>query len=542
MASGLGRKAVQGIAAGIGLVSEARSARKTKKRNQKEQSDEETVPETVRVPQEQRELPQQQQQQQKQCEWYEVIVPCEPTAQQEATHENPPTGSLEEQWALDEAQEELGHSAQGKENTPENDRPPEYVDQERLAHAFASTYPAPPPYSTIYDGSRPSLPQLSAPVVLPQRRPKNRDRGFIRAYAPTLNECGIDQEMFIDFLNTAEKACQAAKWLNAINLASIGTMWLPTVTGLAVSIAIQIATDVAIAADGRRKTNTFFDKMNKEFFQPRGLYCLLMTWNPELPDAPATTIDLNSFISKAADGGSSSGLERLRHKFKSSDGKAYGNIFPEVAPLVFPQIDQVASDKDAQKKFAGMKKKKQFVDGYLDKRAQAKFAAENPDSHLTQGPKPTFNSRYADPNHVASSGDPLALITGGHLTLEKLSAMKGRGARGFTDQYQERRDYDSNPPAPHGRPFSLSDAINTIRDLRTPQNGASRAGYAEYAGPLPGGRGQDRSAENRDGGAGIGPFTPIAKLLKKKVLYLAIVNMPSEDEMSRAREALGQTA
>jgi hypothetical protein len=255
MASGLGRKAVQGIAAGIGLVSEARSARKTKKENQKERSDEEVVPETDRGVQEQRELPQQQQQQEKQHEWYEVIVPYEPTAQQEAHHGKPPSGSgsLEEQWALDEAQEELVHSAQGYQNTSENDRPPDYVDQERLAHAFASAYPAPPPYSTIYDRSRPSLPQLSAPVVLPQRRPKNRERGFIRAYAPTLNECGIDQEMFIDFLNTAEKACQAAKWLNAINLASIGTMWLPTVTGLAVSIAIQIATDVAISADGRRK-------------------------------------------------------------------------------------------------------------------------------------------------------------------------------------------------------------------------------------------------------------------------------------------------
>lgn len=140
--------------------------------------------------------------------------------------------------------------------------------------------------------------------------------------------------------------------------------------------------------------------------------------------------------------------------------------------------------------------------------------------------------------------------------------MKGRGARGFTDQFQERRDYDSNLPAPHGRPFSLSDAINTIRDLRNPQNGASRAGYA---GPLPVGRGRglDRLTGNRDGGAGISPLTPIAKLLQKvwmtlfnafsgdlqctnlpmqKVLYLAIVNMPSEDEMSRAREALGQTA
>ena len=113
--------------------------------------------------------------------------------------------------------------------------------------------------------------------------------------------------------------------------------------------------------------------MNKEFFQPRGLFCLLMTWNPELPDAPSTTIDLNSTISKAAGGGSSDTLGRLRRKFKSSDGKAYGNIFPEVAPLVFPQIDQLASDENSEKKFAKMKQKKEFVAGYLDKRAQAKF-------------------------------------------------------------------------------------------------------------------------------------------------------------------------
>lgn len=260
-----------------------------------------------------------------------------------------------------------------------------------------------------------------------------------------------------------------------------------------------------------------------------------MTWNPELPDAPATTIDLNSFISKAASGGGSDTLGRLRHKFKSSDGKAYGNIFPEVAPLVFPQIDQLASDQDAEKKFAKMKKKKEFVAGYMDKRAQAKFvsyplqiitglheltivssqAAEHPDSHLTQGPKPTFTSRYADPNHAASSGDPLALITGGHLTMNKLSSMKGRGTGGLTDQYQGRDDYGSNPPAPHGRPFGLFDAINTIRDLRSPQNGAQHAGYAPYAADASGGRGLDRLAARREDSGSIGPLTPLAKLLKK---------------------------
>jgi hypothetical protein len=69
--------------------------------------------------------------------------------------------------------------------------------------------------------------QLRAPIHLPQRRPKSRKRGFIRAYAPDLAAFSIDQAMFFEFLDTAEKACQGAKWLNAINLASIGTMFMP---------------------------------------------------------------------------------------------------------------------------------------------------------------------------------------------------------------------------------------------------------------------------------------------------------------------------
>lgn len=236
----IGRKAVQGIAAGIGLVSEARSARKTKKQNQPSQPREEAIPETGRTLHEQHEQ-------------YDAPLSYELDGQGVTHPEKAPTGSLEEQWALDEAQEELLHSTQEQSDSPKNKPPQQGVDEDDLAHQFASEYPAPPPYSAIQDERGTSRPQLSAPVVLPQRRPKDRDRGFIRAYAPALSECGIDQEMFIDFLNTAEKACQGSPWLNAINLASIGTMWLPSVTGIAVSIAIQLATDVAIAVDGRRK-------------------------------------------------------------------------------------------------------------------------------------------------------------------------------------------------------------------------------------------------------------------------------------------------
>ncbi|KAJ5648857.1 uncharacterized protein N7484_002580 [Penicillium longicatenatum] len=519
-ARSIGRKAFQGIAVGIGLVSEGISAHKAKKQNQPAQEPTEITTETELNSEEERLI-------------HEFPTPANGTSEH-------PIRALEEQWALDEAQEELRHDPEEQTSSP-----PQYteVDEANLAHQFAYAHPAPPPYTV--NGHLPQ-PRLSAPVVLPQRRPKTRDRGFIRAYAPALADCGIDQTMFIEFLNTAEKACRATPWLQAINLASIGTIWLPSVTGIAVSIAIQIATDIAIAVDGRRKTNSFFDQVNKEFFQPRGLYCLIMTWNPELADAASTTVDLNSLISQAAGSGSSGTLERLRHKFKSSDGKGYGNIFPEVAPLVFPEIDQLASDPNAEKKLSKMKKKGQFVSSYMDKRAQAKFIAKNPDSHLIQGPRPTFTSRYADPNHPASSGDPLALVTGGKLSMEKLQRLKNeqlRGGRGYCNGYQNdgsMRTQSASNPAPHapvGRSVGLRDVIAQAREFRSPQSSTQSFSRDE---PYSGGRSflaRGSTTGQRDNH---GLLTPIAKLMKKEVLYLAIVNMPSEDEMNRAHEAVRQ--
>ncbi|KAJ5725052.1 uncharacterized protein N7483_006409 [Penicillium malachiteum] len=494
MPTSLGERALKGVAAGIGLVSESITAHKTKKQNQAGQSS------SRGASSEEDELSSPDREQNKEI------------AEESVT-------ALEEQWILDEAQEELRDS-EDQESPLGYTEMDEGADDAGLARQFADSHPAPPPYTLSEIVPQP---RLSAPVLLPQRRPKNRDRGFIRAYAPALAECGIDQKTFLDFLDTAEKGCRAAPWLRAINLASIGTMWMPTVTGMAVSIAIQIATDVAIAVDGRR--NSFFDQINKDFFQPRGLFCLVMTWNPELADSPCTTINLNSMISQAADR-ESGRLGRLQKKFKSSDGKAYGNIFPEVAPLIFPDIDQLACDKDAKKKLSGLKKKGRFVGKYMDKRAQAKFIYENPDSHLSQVPMPTFTSRYANPNHAASSGDPIALVTGGKFTREKLSDMKGRGPRrilterfsSYDSQSDSPRDTgsnsSSNPPAPYGRSFGLKDAINQVKDIR-------RSGSFTQSSPR-GSRdeGRDfdlqrlRAAKNN-----VGLLTPITKLLKKVCLF-----------------------
>ncbi|KAJ5547902.1 hypothetical protein N7513_005136 [Penicillium frequentans] len=260
--------------------------------------------------------------------------------------------------------------------------------------------------------------------------------------------------MFIDFLNTAEKGCRAHRWLQAINLAALAGHAIPSAIAVAVGIAIHQLANLSIAADGRRRTNSFFDQANDEFFKPRGLYCLVMTWYPDDPDTPAMSMDLQSTIAKATFGADSTVL-------------GSGSL-GQVAPLVFPGPETLGDQLDPQDRFYKVKKKRDFIHGYLDKRAQATFEAENPNSHLNQRPKPTFASRFADPNHPASSGELIALLTGGYMS------RNGPGEANAGD----------------------GSLIRTV--IKTG-----------------------------------------SEMFESKALYLAIVNLPTEDEMKQARSVLG---
>jgi hypothetical protein len=162
---------------------------------------------------------------------------------------------LEEEWELDEAQDEL-HAAEHDQqetkhpNTDETSAQAAAVEVDHTVEAFLRLVQStPPPY--IADPSTP--PKLLYPVILPQRRPRNNKRGFIRAYAPDLEQFGIGQDMFLNFLETSNRACQATPWLYALNLASIGTIWLPSAISFVVSAMIQLGTEAAIAAETRRK-------------------------------------------------------------------------------------------------------------------------------------------------------------------------------------------------------------------------------------------------------------------------------------------------
>jgi hypothetical protein len=268
-----------------------------------------------------------------------------------------PHDADEEAWKLDEAQDDI--------TSPETMDPNESTDPTTLAEAFISRLPPSLPPTTHQN--------LPYPIIIPQRRPTDRSRGIITAYPPILSTSSISQATFLDFLSTFNKSTQATKWIAALNLASIATVCLPTITSILVSMAITAATTATLEIQGRYKTNRFLDKVNKEFFMLKGLFCLVLTWNPETKDA-STTVDFDAVARKV--------MEKGKNPLKAlskSNGKTYGEFqWPETAPLIYPTLDHLAtaSDAEGQAEKSSLQKKRRFVEDYMDRRAQAKFVSE----------------------------------------------------------------------------------------------------------------------------------------------------------------------
>jgi hypothetical protein len=290
-------------------------------------------------------------------------------------------------WELDEAQDQVwGHQSGSA-------APSEQVTD--LADAFLGAHAPPPPYPTG---------QLALPVIITQRRPESRTKGFVRAYSPLLEDVGIDQRAFLDFIDNLNKSLAPSSWIQAINLAAIAGQTVPEPFTILISIAAKKVADAASELQSRYKTNSFLDRVNGSFFAPRGLVALILTWKPDQKDSLVTKaeFDMQSSVAKASNAGKS------RSMFESSSG-ATSFEWPQTAPLVFPALDELDGEKQAAYKRSG-----KYVSEYMDRRARAKWAGENPDSTLANASgKEKFYSRYADPNHPASSGDPLALLTGG---------------------------------------------------------------------------------------------------------------------------------
>lgn len=226
--------------------------------------------------------------------------------------------------------------------------------------------------------------------------------------------------------------------------------------------------------------------MNNEFFKPRGLYCLIITYKPD-SSAAHEALDINKAISSSLNPAEGK-MKALGQSMRLSSGKTYGEMeLPEAAPLIFPALDRVAADTSAEgvKKQTKLKSSQKFVADYFDRRAQASYAAENPGSSLAvpSAEKP-FASRYSDPTHAANSGSLVSLLTGGMIDT------KGR---------------------------------------RRQRRGAKRVRRAMRRGQVV----TDKTPLRRGGRQGV-----VKRMLKKDVLYLMIVNLPKEEELQAGKDAV----
>jgi len=382
----------------------------------------------------------------------------------------------EDDWARDETQAQLETQKTHKEV-------PTLESMDALVENFLQKHPQLPPYSPS-PGNR-----LSCPVIIPQKRPESKSHGFIRAYAPVLANCGIDQSTFLDFLDSFTTSIKGSRYFNAANIAVAASVISYTVS-MTPSIIVHISAAIVHASieTGRRlhqtsQVNRYLERMNESLFKPHGLYALLMTYDPKSA-SDGEIFDMQSNIATAITKREDLNRSKMM-KFQASSAKTMGEEqLPDAAPLVFPELD-AASD---EQKMNAFKRAGAFVKDYGDRKAQAQFAANLPDSKLNVTPKPEFSSRFADPTHPVHQGGLLNLLTGGELKKMKNSRNEGRReARGYTvrDRLDDQRSARSNK--------------NTI-------------------------------------GLGKGGKKGLKRVLAENVLYLMIVDMPNEEELRQAAE------
>lgn len=288
-------------------------------------------------------------------------------------------------WALDEASEERRHQQQHHHHhransSDDDDDFPSVIGSERpdisnnaLIRDLVNRLPPAPP-------SPPQQPCLPCPVILPQRRPREKTRGFVRAYAPALEAAaGIDQATFLQFLKAFHTASQASPIFNVVLLASAVVGLVPSVAVMATTTAINAVVIPAQIAQQRYRANSFLDEVNERLFKPRGLYAVIVAFKGE-DDATgkpveARQLDINAVFSKYGAGESSgSKWKDGARKLRLSSGKTYGEEgLPVAADLVFPGLEEEEDEGGQQAK--GMKGKKKWLDDYNDRRAQAKFVS-----------------------------------------------------------------------------------------------------------------------------------------------------------------------
>ena len=110
--------------------------------------------------------------------------------------------------------------------------------------------------------------------------------------------------------------------------------------------------------------------MNERFFQPKGLFCMIMTNKPQR-EAPEEPLDISQSIAKFTVPAETKMKRQLRD-LRTSNGIICGEVeVPAAAPLVFPEVDAAADVKgpDGTKQNA-LKKSGKAITNYIEKRSE----------------------------------------------------------------------------------------------------------------------------------------------------------------------------
>lgn len=484
----------------------------------------------------------------------------------------------------------------------------EYQPVDELVRDVINTS-RPPPTSTCSGTPFTSQSQLPCPVIIPQRRPRKKARGFIRAYSPVLSDCGISQEVFLKFLKNFHTSSQASPIFPIIRFSAAIAGLAPSVIAIAICAAAQVAASVGAEVQSRARTNDFLDRMNEELFKPAGLYCMIVKYKSdadmqqkssslinliraERVDVTTTNQTIAKYSRTAASGDGdptstsmsmsmsmSNRIQNLRLASASTRGTA---MLPDSAPLIFPDIDHTVAQAGPETFKDKTQDAKKFLAHYLDRRAQldqvsillysvsslplfsffefrfqffccyemcfsklisTSQAIQDPNSSLTRSNQQqrSFKTSIADPNHPMHSGGLIALVSGGKLTprmdkrADKMErdfsrdtrrVIRGRESRGSSSSSRRRRKRRGYRSAYHEELY----ARLGLHGDRV----AERRGQAYVEDERSDVRGRDR----RNGKGG--PLGAVKRIMKEDVLYLMIVNMPSESELVEARQDLAR--
>ncbi|KAK7216346.1 hypothetical protein V2G26_004349 [Clonostachys chloroleuca] len=241
---------------------------------------------------------------------------------------------------------------------------------------------------------RPLERQTPAPlpfaVIIPQRRPESRQRGFVPAYAPCLAPCGISEDAFMQFHEFYNESLRYSNAIKVVTVAAGAAGLVPSITATVVSLTVGAAAQTAASLQSRQRTNDFLSQMNLEYFMPMGLVCLVMRYTA--PEHYTEATNIYQAHSQATN--------QSRWNFSVDHGHMGDASMPLAAPLIFPKVSSV-QDQGKSTKF---KRAKQFIQDYGDRRAQAEFAKSHPDSQLTKAvaSQVKFQSFLGDPRNFSS--------------------------------------------------------------------------------------------------------------------------------------------